>query len=326
MKVARRRDVPGTIVSGTGDLLGYSAKGAGGDVWYDFTYEAATRRLSEIAIDRARVAPHTLTDLRYTYNDAGATTKIADQPDAGPSETQCFTQDYLQRLADAWTPSDGDCDTPPSSAGLGGPAPYWQSWTFDTDGNRRTQTSHTTSGDTTTRYEHPDPGQPQPHTLTATKPTTGSYTYDLAGNSLSRPGAHGQQTLTWDTEGQLATLTDTAGTNSYLYDANGQRLISHDPTGTTLYLPGTELRLTTATNQVTATRYYTFAGQPLAQRTTTGLTWLAADNHGTSQLAINAANQTYLQRRQDRTETPAAPTSPGPTHTDSSAASPTPPD
>jgi RHS repeat-associated protein len=293
-----------TAYSELGDLLGYSAKGSGGDIWYDFTYETATRRLSEIAIDRTRVAPHTLTDLHYTYNDAGATTRIADQPDAGPAETQCFTQDYLQRLADAWTPTDGNCDNSPSAAGLGGPAPYWQSWTFDTNGNRRTQTNHTTSGDTTTRYEHPDPGQPQPHALTATTnpttgATTGSYTYDPAGNTLTRPGAHGQQTATWDAEGQLATVADTAGTNSYLYDTDGQRLISHDPTGTTLYLPGTEIRLTTATNQVTATRYYTFAGQPLAQRTATGLTWLAADNHGTSQLAINATNQTYLQRRQD---------------------------
>ena len=78
-------------------------------------------------------------------------------------------------------------------AALGGAAPYWQSWTFDVTGNRRTQTQHGTAGDTTTASTYPAAGQPQPHTLTdATTTSPGgttvssSYTYDQAGNTRTR--------------------------------------------------------------------------------------------------------------------------------------------
>jgi hypothetical protein len=43
--------------------------------------------------------------------------------------------------------------------------------------------------------------------------TTATFTYDAAGNTLTRPGA----TLTWDAEGRLATNTDATGTSSYVY-------------------------------------------------------------------------------------------------------------
>src|SRR5262249_27911509 len=44
---------------------------------------------------------------------------------------------------------------------------------------------------------------------------------------------------------------------------------------------------------VTGTRYY----GGIAVRTTTGLTWLAADNHGTNQLAIDADTLTVTRRK-----------------------------
>jgi RHS repeat-associated protein len=60
-----------------------------------------------------------------------------------------------------------------------------------------------------------------------------------------------------------------------------------------------ELRLTTATNTVTATRYYTHNGQTVAVRTGAGVTWMSADQHGTSQVAItNTATQPITQRRE----------------------------
>jgi RHS repeat-associated protein len=106
------------------------------------------------------------------------------------------------------------------------------------------------------------------------------------------------QTLTWDAEGHLATVSDSTGTTSYLYDANGNRLISRDPTGTTLYLPGQELRLTKATGTVSCTRYYTHGGTTVASRTPSGISWLAPDWQGTSQTAIDAVTQQVTQRRQ----------------------------
>ena len=79
-----------------------------------------------------------------------------------------------------------------------------------------------------------------------------------------------------------------SGTTSYIYDADGNRLIRKDPTGKTLYLPGQELRQTTASGAKTCTRFYAFAGAPIAQRTAAGVTWLAGDHQGTAQIGHEA--------------------------------------
>jgi len=83
-----------------------------------------------------------------------------------------------------------------------------------------------------------------------------------------------------------------------MYDADGNRLIRRDPTGKTLYLPGEEIRYTTATATVAATRYYTHAGQTFASRTSAGLVWLTGDHQGTASVSINQATQVATIRRQ----------------------------
>ncbi|MFI6823944.1 polymorphic toxin-type HINT domain-containing protein [Micromonospora sp. NPDC050187] len=276
-------------------------------------YDETTGRVARRAVIRS-VAPSYLANATFDYDHAGNVTKIDDNPlvDGSQRDTQCFTYDHQRRLTEAWTPASADCDQDPTVAGLGGQAPYWQSWDFGTAtdpkgrvGNRLAQTDHATpTGDVTTTYTYPAAGANQPHSLLGysrtdnTGTTTGSYAYDSAGNTTSRPGPQGQQTLTWDPEGHLATLTDTAGTNSYLYDVGGNRLISRDPTGTTLHLGDTELRLPNGSTQANATRYYRFNGEVIAQRTITGLTWLAGDHHGTGEITVSAdANQTVTQRR-----------------------------
>jgi RHS repeat-associated protein len=184
-------------------------------------------------------------------------------------------------------------------AGLGGPAPYWQHWTFDAAGNRLSQTDHTGSGDRTTTYAYPAAGSAQPHTLRSTSgAVTGSYTYDPVGNTLTRPArAGGSQTLTWDREGHLATVADGTGTTSYLYDADGARLVRRDPTGRTLYLPGQELRYTAAGGAKATTRSYEHAGQLVAARTTTGVSWLFEDHQDTATHAIDSTSQQVTTRR-----------------------------
>ncbi|MDG4808711.1 polymorphic toxin-type HINT domain-containing protein [Micromonospora sp. WMMD1120] len=157
----------------------------------------------------------------------------------------------------------------------------------------------------TTDYTYPSPKANQPHRLDGwsrtdnTGTTTGSYTYDESGNTTTRPGPAGPQTLTWTVEGQLDKLTDSTGTNSYTYDASGNRLIAKDATGSTLFLGDQEVRRNASTGQVTATRYYSFNGETIAQRTLTGITWLASDHQGTAQVSVaNDTNQTITQRRQ----------------------------
>jgi RHS repeat-associated protein len=267
------------------------------------TYELGTRRLQRQEV-RRETAPAVIADTSYMYDPAGNLTKIADTPAGGTPDTQCFTHDHLRRLTAAWTPASGDCGAAPANPALGGAAPYWQSWTYDKVGNRLTQMDHKATGDVNTRYTTPAAGAPKPHSLTSTTTiaggvsTTTGYTYDAAGNTLTRPAATGNQTLTWDAEGHVASVTEGSNTTSFMYDAGGSRLIRRDPAGTTLYLPGMELRLTKATQTVAGTRYYTFGEAPIAQRTAAGLTWLVPDRQGTADTAIDAtAGQKVTRRR-----------------------------
>ncbi|GAA0541797.1 hypothetical protein GCM10010172_24000 [Paractinoplanes ferrugineus] len=281
--------------------------GTGSRAYLNFETDQTTGRMNEISVHRDGISPNTVTDLHYTYDDAGNVTKMADDAAA---DTQCFTYDRYQRLTEAWTPSSGNCATARSTAGLGGAAPYWQSYTYSLGGARASLTDHgTANGDVTTSYTYTDstptdPTTGQPHGLdgTTTTDNTGTrsaaYTYDKAGNTKTRPGPNGTQTLVWDAEGNLQSVTDTAGSTSYLYDADGNRLISRDTGGKTLYLPNEEVRFTNSTGATSCTRYYSFGGGTVAQRTSSGLTWLASDHQGTQNVSVDEQTQTSTIRRQ----------------------------
>ncbi|MCZ7439198.1 polymorphic toxin-type HINT domain-containing protein [Micromonospora sp. WMMC241] len=277
------------------------------------SYDDSTGRVASSSVTRS-TAPAHVANTFYDYDASGNIIKIDDNTGARPRDTQCFAYDHQRRLTDAWTPASFDCAAKPQAESeLGGPAPYWQQWSFGAPdhpqgrvGNRLTQTERgTPTGTVTTSYSYPAARAAQPHRLDGwsrtdnTGTTTGSYTYDEAGNMKTRPGKSGQQSLTWDVEGHLASVTDSTGTNSYIYDASGNRLIATDPTGSTLFLGDQEIRKNASNGQVNATRYYSFNGETVAQRTVTGITWLASDHQGTSQVSIaNDTNQTITQRRQ----------------------------
>ncbi|MGW6310146.1 polymorphic toxin-type HINT domain-containing protein [Streptomyces niveus] len=284
-----------------------------------YGYEPGTRRLkSSVVSDTAH--PGRMQDLNFTQDDAGNITSIFDAATQGTGGTtktdnQCFTYDGHRRLIEAWTPRTPDCAVAGrATANLDGQAPYWSSYTYTASGQRKTETKHTTTGNSTTTYAYGTPtGQPHPLTST-TGAKTGTYTYNKTGSTTSRPGVQAQQTLTWNSEGKLATATEpAAGTKpatgtSYLYDAGGELLIARNTTGdgdTVLYLGGgSEVRLTTkgTTKTLAGTRYYTAAGQTIALRTTTAgttgskLSFLAGDHHGTSGLAIDAATSVVTKR------------------------------
>jgi RHS repeat-associated protein len=280
--------------------------GTGGRVYLHREHELETGRLSRIHTQRDSVSPNDVSDVHYSYDDAGNITSMADTP-AGTVDWQCFGYDYLRRLTEAWTPADS-CGGDPGSGELGGPAPYWLSWTYDGAGNRRTQTDHghtpPADDDVTTTYTYRG-GSVQPHTLTGSTTvaaggtTSGSYGYDPTGNTTSRPAASGgTQTLAWDFEGHLNSVSDSARTTTFVYDADGNRLIRRDPAGKTLYLPNQELRYDTATGVKTCTRYYVFDDHRVAQRTASGITWLSEDHENTALAAIDERTQQVTIRRQ----------------------------
>ncbi|MET8154807.1 polymorphic toxin-type HINT domain-containing protein [Sphaerisporangium sp. NPDC005289] len=292
--------VTSTTYSKLGQLLDMTLSTGGKRVKETNYYEEGTNRLTRSLFER-ETAPISISDANYTYDPSGNITKIADTPSGQSADVQCFKQDYLQRLTEAWTATDG-CAGAPAQAIVGGPAPYWQSFSYDVVGNRTKEVDHGPTGDITKTFTYAGAGNPQPHTLTsvsfqggARNGQTDTYAYDQAGNTTERGDG---RVLEWDVEGHLAKSTDPSGVSTYLYDAGGERLIRRDPTSTTLYVAGMEIRLDKSTGAKTATRYYSHGGQVVACRTNQGVTWLGADNHGSADTSLtdNAA-QTADRRR-----------------------------
>ncbi|GAA3346865.1 hypothetical protein GCM10020358_59510 [Amorphoplanes nipponensis] len=292
-------------------------------IWQSYIYDQHTSRLSD-ASAIAELATQDISKFHYDYDAIGNITAITDKPANGTADTQCYAYDYLRRLTEAWTPTNPDCKTAPTTvSAMGGPAPYWHSYQY-TDkpgltGSRTKEIRHTASGDTTRDYTYPTQGGgagSKPHalqTVTTTNPAgattkTETYDYDAAGNTTCRPaGAAGNncalgtdtnnQKLTWDVEGHLATAVIDGVTTSYVYDADGNRIIRRDATGSTLYLPdGTEVRQTTS-GAVTATRYYNHVGTTIGVRTAAGLKWMVNDHHQTSEATVDAGTLATTRRR-----------------------------
>lgn len=307
--------------------------GSGKKVWQTYGYETGTDRLTRSLVDvYGATAP--AKDSTYSYDQAGNVLSIADTANSGAPDVQCFAYDGRQRLQDAWTPSataataagsgsrgsttpvNGTgptaCDSAAGSTALGGPSPYWKSYETDAIGNRVSEINHDTglnaANNITRSYEYGGAGAlgDGPHQVTKVTETipTGtrqsSYEYDDAGNTTKRTTGGNAQILAWDDTGALSKVTEGSGAETgFLYDAYGNRVQRKDPSGTTVYLPGTELKLSTDGTKKEATRYYDYAGETVAVRTASNLSFVAADHHGTGELAIDAATGAVSQRRFD---------------------------
>ncbi|MEU0228192.1 RHS repeat-associated core domain-containing protein [Streptomyces sp. NPDC006284] len=289
---------PLTLTMGTDDDRVYVAN----------RFEAGTGRLTQ-TFTQDHTHPYHLQELNYSYDQAGNVTSISDPTTLGgtsSAETQCFTYDAHQRLTEAWTPASQKCTDSPSATSLSGPAPYWNSYTYNTAGQRTTETQHTSTATTRTTYCYTNTNQP--HTLTGTTTKTDctaperTYTYDTTGNTTKRPGAANKttQNLTWSDEGKLTQLTETDQSTDYLYSADGTLLIRATENGErVLYAGTTELHLR-ADGTTWAQRYYTADGITAAMRSnqtgTNKVTFLVSDHHGTSSLAVDRLDQKFTKR------------------------------
>jgi RHS repeat-associated protein len=262
------------------------------------SYDPATRRLTASTV-LAEIAPGTFTERfanSYSYDDAGTITAIAGRTDAVTDQVECFRHDHLRRLTEAWTQTATSCVTPQRT----GVEPYWRQWTFDTIGNRTTQTDkNPVTGDTVWTSTNGTAGRPhQLVSVTGTGPLAGpnrGFGYNTAGHLISATAPDGiVQNLTWDPEGHLTTATKASNSSTYVYDADGARLIARNPGATTLYLPdGTEIVAPAGGGPAAGTRY--IAG--VAVRTVTGTRWTASNHQGTSLVQIDAATLTADRRR-----------------------------
>ncbi|WP_308285993.1 DUF6042 family protein [Streptomyces ardesiacus] len=204
------------------------------------------------------------------------------------------------------TPTTQNCTDTRNASALSGPAPYWTSYTYNTAGQRATETEHTSTATAKTTYCYTN--TEQPHTLTGTTSKADcttperTYTYDTTGNTTQRPGAAGDSTqnLAWSDEGKLTQVTEGAQSSDYLYGADGTLLIRTTENGErVLYAGTTELHLR-ADGTTWAQRYYTADGITAGMRTnqtgTTNVTFLISDHHGTSSLAVDRLDQKYTKR------------------------------
>jgi RHS repeat-associated protein len=278
------------------------------------TYDPHTGSLTDSQTANTAVSTTPFDDTSYTYNPAGDITSQTGVRNGSQSETQCFNYDTLNRLTQAWTATDNCAANPSSNGGstvgdgISGGA-YWTSWQFDPLGDWTSQTQHPLTGgtNTVTGYTYNGNGAGQPNTLTSTSTTgpsgtsTAAYTYDAAGNTLTRNLPAGNQTLTWTHDGKLATDTTSSGTSSYVYDPDGNLLLQKDPGKVTFYPFGgaEQLVLNTSTQAVTGTRFLSLPDGEMVVRTGAGSAYSfeITDQHGTSALTLDstAANPSWRQ-------------------------------
>ncbi|MFJ3781963.1 RHS repeat-associated core domain-containing protein [Streptomyces sp. NPDC090093] len=295
----------GVTYTHTGKPLRLELSTGGKKTWVSNSYEPGTQRLASSRTDREGV-PGVDRDAQYAYDPSGNVTSVTDTSRAG-TDRQCFRYDYLQRLTEAWTPQ-GDCSADPGTGALGGPARYWHSYSYTVGGNRDKETIHNPAGggpgaDTVRTHRYDENGKNQPNTLTSVVSTgavtgTDTYTYDTAGNTGTRaPAGQPAQTLTWDTEGNLASVKGSGGTDEYLYDADGMRLLRRQAGTTTLYLGSQEVTWTKATGKTTARRSYDLGGATAVRQDNGSVGFVVADHHGTGELSVAADTQALTQRR-----------------------------
>ncbi|MGW4033873.1 RHS repeat-associated core domain-containing protein [Streptomyces sp. NPDC004838] len=319
-----------------------------------FFYEKGTDRVTRqlVTVDGLN---RSAKDSRTSYDQAGnvlSTTDTADTGSTATTDVQCYAYDGQKRLSEVWTPAataataagsgtvgmatpeyngsvPSACAAAPGASPLGGPAPYWTSYTIDKIGNRTKEVRHDTgldaTKDVTRTYGYADAnqngvkneaGDGGPHALTKVTEQTptgtqvSTYAYDQSGNTTQRTTGGDTQTLTWNPEGKVTKIAEPddpttpnqneATETTFLYDANGNRLKRKDPSGTTIYLPDTELHLPAGGTTRTATRYYTHAGKTVAVRTSDNkISYIASDHHGTGDLAIDATTGAVTTRRMD---------------------------
>ncbi|PWR14398.1 hypothetical protein DKT69_16560 [Micromonospora sicca] len=251
---------------------------------------------------------------QFNWDPAGNLTSVDSQQAGATTDSHCFGYDNLQELTEAWTttPAAGGCVAAPSTSTVGGPDAYWNSYRYDSVGNRTGLTRHGLDGaaDTVSTYSFPAAGGSQPHALSSvatTGPngsTTASYTYNAAGLTTNRTVGGLSTDYTWTDGGQVDTATIHATTGdqqtSYLYDAAGTELIQRGPQGSTLYLGGTELTSDANGALTGVTRYYLANGAVVATRTNTGpVMWHATDQQGTAQIVVDSTTLQTTIRKQD---------------------------
>jgi RHS repeat-associated protein len=206
-------------------------------------------------------------DTAQRNNDAaGNVTAITDTLNSG--QVQAFTYDELNRLTAA------------STSG-GGEGTYNRNWTYGQTGNITSADGNAYSYDTL-----------HPHAVSSVV-SGASYVYDLNGNATTiTPTTGAARLLSYDYENRLIS-TAGAVTMQLSYDGDGQRVLKQDGSTATRYIGAwSEISVTAGTT--TTTNYYWFAGRRVAMKVGSAVTYLYADQLGST--VKTTGNQTTVER------------------------------
>ncbi|QSB06039.1 RHS repeat domain-containing protein [Natronoglycomyces albus] len=298
--------------------------GSTGQVTQTWEFEEGTHRRAAFWLDKDSPGEydgtrHSVAALTYEYDQSGNVLSVADDAThvSMSPERQCFQYDHLQRITAAWSQSGiGDCLASPTSADIGGPAPYWSSYTYDSTGNRTSETQWGPNGETIHEYAFPNDGA-QPHTLqevlrTGADEGRSVYTYDDSGNTTSIDRDGDLTILAWGPTGRVEKAENGEETTRFIDTIAGERLMRIDPDGSsTAWLAEYEVNIK-SDGALSVTRYYHHAGDVIATRADRGdIVWMAGDHHGTALWSINGFSMIAQTRRMDpfgnqRGDTPTA--------------------
>ncbi|MFG2896040.1 ricin-type beta-trefoil lectin domain protein [Streptomyces zaomyceticus] len=241
-------------------------------------FDATTGRVTQTS-SMAQTSATALDVVNYRYNPVGEITAIDDLQNNTTHDTQCFTYDSFQRLTQAWTDTAGI--TSPSAAPVGavggcttgrvqttssgqiktttvgGPAAYWQTYTFNQLGDRTGQVNHDPTGnalaDTTQAIAYPGTDGTttanlpnQAGTTTNSNPANGTATWT---NTYSDP-AYGNKNA-GNTMTRKVTTTGPLTTGFAL--TGGGKLCVENAGGAVT--PGTKVQINTCTSTSTAQKW-----------------------------------------------------------------------
>src|SRR5262249_38912057 len=133
--------------------------------WLVNTYDQQTRRRTEAQLVTG-TGGTTIDDTHYSYDNAGNILSQRDTSPGGPTDMQCFRYDYLARLSQAWAQGSPGGAASPSQSAEGGPAPYWNAYTYDVAGNLPVQVATPPTGGATTATDtYPAADAARPHAV-----------------------------------------------------------------------------------------------------------------------------------------------------------------
>jgi RHS repeat-associated protein len=186
------------------------------------TYDTNNRLLTRRYIRGSTVQ----TGLQYTYNNADVRLSVTrtpggvstftyddsyqlldeDRTETTPGWSSLTVEDWASLTVDGWARLDLD------------PSSYNVTSEYDASGNP-TEYSTVTGEQVSADYDASDRLQTQ----TVTGGGTTTYTYDDAGNRVTRVTSSGTTTYTWDSEGRLTSVTPPSpgAARVFVYDADG---------------------------------------------------------------------------------------------------------